>query len=148
MLRYFVHRVGNILRWGKKIYYQALGIRIGRRTMISLGAKLDIRRGTITIGEDCLITYGCLILSHDSAARMLDHEDDGAGFVQIGDNVFLGAYSVVLRNVRIGSNTVVGAGSIVTKDIPDGVVACGNPARVVKRLPLPYPRLSSKDHLA
>lgn len=54
--------------------------------------------------------------------------------VTIGDNVWIGGNSVILPGVRIGSNTVIGAGSVVTKDIPDWVVAAGNPCRVIRKI--------------
>lgn len=54
--------------------------------------------------------------------------------VTIGDNVWIGGNTVVLPGVHIGSNTVIGAGSVVTKDIPDWVVAAGNPCRVIKKI--------------
>jgi maltose O-acetyltransferase len=54
------------------------------------------------------------------------------GKVTIGDRTFIGANSVILPNVRIGDDVIIGAGSIVTHDIPDGVVAAGNPVRVIK----------------
>nr|WP_294494188.1 sugar O-acetyltransferase [uncultured Mediterraneibacter sp.] len=54
--------------------------------------------------------------------------------VTIGDNVWIGGNTVIMPGVHIGSNTVIGAGSIVTKDIPDWVVAAGNPCRVIKQI--------------
>lgn len=54
--------------------------------------------------------------------------------ITIGDNVWIGGNSVVLPGVHIGNNTVIGAGSVVTKDIPDWVVAAGNPCRVIKKI--------------
>ena len=54
--------------------------------------------------------------------------------VTIGDNVWIGGNTVILPGVHIGSNTVIGAGSVVTKDIPDWVVAAGNPCRVIKQI--------------
>lgn len=54
--------------------------------------------------------------------------------VTIGDNVWIGGNTVILPGVYIGSNTVIGAGSVVAKDIPDWVVAAGNPCRVVKQI--------------
>ncbi len=54
--------------------------------------------------------------------------------VHIGRNCWLGAGVVVLPGVTIGDNTVIGAGSIVTKDIPSGVVAVGNPCRVLREI--------------
>lgn len=54
--------------------------------------------------------------------------------VTIGDNVWIGAGSIILPGVHIGENTVIGAGSIVTKDIPANVVALGIPCRVVREI--------------
>ena len=54
--------------------------------------------------------------------------------IYIGDNVWIGAGSIILPGVRIGDNTVIGAGSVVTKDIPSNVVAVGNPCRVLREI--------------
>ena len=52
--------------------------------------------------------------------------------VRIGNNVWIGAGAVILPGITIGDDSVIGAGSIVTKDIPAGVVAVGNPCRVLR----------------
>ena len=54
--------------------------------------------------------------------------------VHIGKNCWLGAGAIILPGVTIGDNTVIGAGSVVTKDIPSGVVAVGNPCRVLREV--------------
>ena len=54
--------------------------------------------------------------------------------VTIGRNCWIGAGAVILPGVSIGDNTVIGAGSVVTKDIPAGVVAVGNPCRVLREV--------------
>ena len=54
--------------------------------------------------------------------------------VTIGSDVWVGGAAQILAGVRIGSRSVIGAGSIVTRDIPDGVVAVGNPCRVVREI--------------
>ena len=54
--------------------------------------------------------------------------------IHIGNNVWIGAHSVILPGVTIGENSVIGAGSIVTKDIPANVVAFGNPCRVIREI--------------
>lgn len=54
--------------------------------------------------------------------------------ITIGDNVWIGAGAIILPGVNIGNNTVIGAGAVVTKDIPDGVVAAGNPCRILKKI--------------
>ena len=63
-------------------------------------------------------------------ARGLQYNRD----VHIGDNVWIGTGVIILPGVHIGKNSVIGAGSMVTKDIPDNVVAFGNPCRVIRRI--------------
>jgi len=55
--------------------------------------------------------------------------------ITIGDNVWFGGGVIVLSGVTIGENVVIGAGSVVTKDIPSGVIAAGNPCKIIKKLP-------------
>ncbi|MFZ5920176.1 MAG: DapH/DapD/GlmU-related protein [Chloroflexota bacterium] len=52
--------------------------------------------------------------------------------IRVGDNVWIGANSIILPGVTIGSNSIIGAGSVVTRDIPENSVAAGSPARVIK----------------
>jgi len=52
----------------------------------------------------------------------------------IDENVFLGANTIVLKGVKIGKNSVIGAGSVVTRDIPENVIAAGNPCKIIKEL--------------
>ena len=54
--------------------------------------------------------------------------------VTIGDNVWIGGNTVINPGVTIGSNTVIGSGSVVIKDIPNGVVAAGNPCQVIREI--------------
>lgn len=138
LIRFLMHRTGNLLRRIKTTFYRLSGASIGKNTMISLGAKLDVRRGKIIIGDHCLITHGCYILSHDGAAHVLNPNDDGRGIVEIGDHVFIGVNSVILRNVKIGDHSIIAAGAVVNIDIPEGVVAAGNPIKIIKKLDKPY----------
>ena len=60
------------------------------------------------------------------------HEVIGSsGKVKIGNNVFVGANSTILKGVSIGNNVIIGANSLVNKEVPDNVVIAGNPARVI-----------------
>lgn len=138
------YHIGNAARFLLIKFYRLNGIKIGKNTMISLRAKIDTHRGEIIIGDNCLITSGVMILSHDGASRMIDPDDYGEGRVVIGNNVFIGVNSVILRNVNIGDNSVVGAGSIVSKDVPPCTVVAGNPVKVIKELKGPFPILN--DH--
>lgn len=54
--------------------------------------------------------------------------------ITIGDNVWIGGNSVILPGVTIGNNVVIGAGSVVTKDIPDNMIAAGNPCRIIREI--------------
>lgn len=54
--------------------------------------------------------------------------------ITIGDNVWVGGNSVILPGVHIGSNSVIAAGSVVTKDVPEWVVAGGNPCRIIRKI--------------
>ena len=68
-----------------------------------------------------------------------DHDARRAGWesaapITVGDNVWLAAGVIVCPGVTIGENSVIGAGSVVTRDVPEHVLAVGNPCRVVRRL--------------
>ena len=63
-------------------------------------------------------------------ARALQYNKD----IRIGNNVWIGAGTVIVPGVTIGDNSVIGAGSVVTRDIPENVVAVGNPCRVLREI--------------
>lgn len=91
----------------------------------------------ITIQNNVLIGINCTIIDHDGHQLAFDkrkQEDVISVPVFISENVFLGDNVTVLKGVTIGRNSVVGSGSIVTKDIPENVIAAGNPARVIRNL--------------
>ena len=133
IFRFSKHCGGNLLRFFFHSYLRASGIEIGKNTMISLGAKIDVRRGKVKIGNNCTITHGCVILSHDAAAARMG-QASSSGITIIENGVFIGVNSVVLPGIIIGANSIIGAGSIVTRNIGNNCVACGNPARVIKIL--------------
>lgn len=90
----------------------------------------------ITIGNKVKISLEVAILVHGLDYSVLRELHPGecfgsAGPVTIGDNVFIGMRSMLLKNTAIGNNCVIGAGSVVRGRIPDNSVAAGNPARVI-----------------
>lgn len=90
----------------------------------------------IYVGDNTMIAPNVILAS---AAHPLDPEERRKGYqynqpVHIGKNCWLGAGVIVVPGVSIGDDTVIGAGSVVTKDIPSGVVAVGNPCRVIKEI--------------
>ena len=86
----------------------------------------------ITIG--CSVRCGANTLITDGDWHTDDPRSGDSKPVYIGDNVWLGVDVVVLKGVKIGRNSVIGAGSVVTSDVPENVVAAGNPCRVVRGL--------------
>lgn len=84
----------------------------------------------ITIGDNVTMAPRVHILAHDASTKQfLGYTKIGR--VDIGNNVFIGAESVVLPGVTIGDNVIIGANSTVTHDIPANSVAVGSPARVI-----------------
>lgn len=63
----------------------------------------------------------------DKEHKYIDH----MGCIEIFDNVFVGGNSIICSNVKIGPNAIIGAGSVVTKDVPEGTIVAGNPAKVI-----------------
>ena len=110
-------------------------IRVGARTFANFGlVALDVAE--IVIGEDVQIGPNVQLLTpiHPLEAGPRRDKWEAAKPITIGDNVWLGGGVVVCPGVTIGADTVVGAGAVVTKDLPAGVLALGNPARVVREL--------------
>lgn len=90
----------------------------------------------VTFGNNVFIAPDCVF---STAGHPIDVEQRNQGLeiawpITVGDNVWIGANVTVIPGVTIGSNTVIGAGSVVTRDIPDGVVAAGNPCRVIRKV--------------
>jgi acetyltransferase-like isoleucine patch superfamily enzyme len=89
---------------------------------------------SIEIGDGVTVGANCTIADADfHALRGAAHLTRGTTApVVIEDDVFIGMWTLVLKGLRIGRGSVIGAGSVVTSDVPPGVIAAGNPARVVR----------------
>lgn len=138
--RYF--RYIFINRGSKVDYLRTLGMRIGSGCEImssipSFGSEPYL----ISIGDRCTISGGVLLITHDGSSRIYRNLVDGNdrfgnlyGRIEICDDVFVGAGSIVLPNVYIGHHSIVAAGSVVTRDVEPRTVVAGNPARVIGNL--------------
>jgi acetyltransferase-like isoleucine patch superfamily enzyme len=73
-----------------------------------------------------VVTFGAAVLAHDYV-NSRDRD------VRIGDECFIGAHAIILPGVTIGNNCIVAAASVVARDVPDGSLVAGNPARLVER---------------
>jgi maltose O-acetyltransferase len=111
------------------------GIRIGARTFVNFNCTM-LDGAPISIGDECLIASGVQLITatHPTEPGPRRGAWEQALPVTVGDGVWLGAGAIVCPGVSIGDNTVVGAGSVVTRDLPAGVVAYGNPARVAREV--------------
>ncbi|AHH96398.1 sugar O-acetyltransferase [Kutzneria viridogrisea] len=111
-------------------------ITLGRNSFLNYDAIL-MDCAPITIGDDVSIGPRAQLLTalHPVAEHDLRRERwESAAPISIGDNVWLGGGVIVCPGVRIGADTVVGAGSVVTRDLPERVLAAGNPCRVIRPL--------------
>lgn len=133
------------------------GIEIGRGGFLGRGTILSCKDGDIVLGDHANLGFHCEVFSGSSVrvgahalfaaqvylvggghefevqgAAVIDQPRTSRGIV-LGDNVWLGTGAKVLDGIRIGSHAVVGAGAVVTGDLPEGAIAAGVPARVLRR---------------
>ncbi len=115
-------------------------LRIGDHTFLGHNCAI-IANKEVIIGNHCLIAGGVRI--HDNDGHPTEPELRRLGEpaparsvkpVRIGDNVWVGSGSIILKGVTIGMNSIIGAGSVVTENIPPNCIATGNPAKVIKIL--------------
>ncbi len=109
----------------------SMGMTVGKNFKRLGGVILDPSHcHLIEIGDNVTMAPRVHILCHDASTKtFLNYTKIGR--VTIGDNVFIGAESVVLPGVTVGSNVIIGANSTVTHDIPDKTVVAGSPARAI-----------------
>lgn len=84
----------------------------------------------IEIGDNVTLAPRVHILAHDASTKK-HLKYTKIGKVRIGNNVFVGANSIILPNINIGDNVIIGAGSVITKDVLENSIVAGNPAKVI-----------------
>ncbi|AFQ45946.1 acyltransferase [Desulfosporosinus meridiei] len=116
----------------KKRIYNAMG----ENVMIQ-SRKIPLYGRLIRFHNNIMVASNVTFLTHDVTHNILnkafpDHKfTEKIGCIEIMDDVFIGANSTILYNVRIGPQAIVAAGSVVTKDVPENTIVGGNPARVI-----------------
>ncbi|MBP5466006.1 MAG: hypothetical protein J6Y43_00375, partial [Clostridia bacterium] len=92
--------------------------------------------GHIYVGDRVLFGPNVIVATanHPLYSKLRRQEMQYTRDVHIGENVWIGSGAIILPGVNIGKNTVIGAGSVVTRDIPENVLAVGNPCRVVREI--------------
>lgn len=115
---------------------------VGNKVYIQ-GRILPLYSELISLGDNVKIASRVNFITHSIIHSMLnsaeglsvgDKLQEQIGCIEIGNNVFIGAGSTILSNVKVGSNVIIAAGSMITKDIPSNSVVGGVPARVIEPL--------------
>lgn len=121
---------GNLVRG-----YKYKGMTIGRDCSI-YSTEFWSEAYLISIGNHVQITAGVKLFTHGGGWLFREKipDFDSFGKITIGDNVYIGNNAMILPGVVIGSNVLIAAGAIVTKNVPDGVVVAGNPARIIESI--------------
>jgi len=134
--------LGCWVKYGQKTFPKAsitIGdyCSIGEYNQITACNRIEIGNGLLT-GRFVIITDNSHGTLSETESRIAPQRRnlESKGEVFIGDNVWLGDKVSVLAGVHIGNNVIVGANSVVTKDIPDNCMAAGNPAIIIKILDL------------
>ena len=127
-LRSFIAGIIQSLRVGSA---RMKGYDIHQSVILERKIHLDrLYRGGIHIGEHSLIASGVTILSHDHCKRV-----DGQPLLSdtyIGKRCFIAVNATILPGVKIGDEVIVGAGSVVSKNVTSNVIVAGNPARIIR----------------
>lgn len=129
-------------RQQKCIFWVEGTLRIGDN--VGMSATAIICNHQITIGNNVVIGGNTVIYDTDFHTlepqirnnKSLDKLEAKKSPVLIGDNVFIGAHSTILKGVTLGNNAVIGACSVVTKDVPANEIWAGNPAKFIGRIPI------------
>lgn len=112
-------------------FYVKHGMKVGKNFNRQTGTRLDPSNcWLIEIGDDVIMGNKVQLIAHDFSIM---HHTGYARFgkIVIGDRVFIGANSTILMNVHVGDDVIIGAGSLVNKDVPEGCVVAGVPAKVI-----------------
>ena len=116
-------------------YARSLGVKIGKNCVVG-NAVWGSEPYLISLGDHVLLSFEVAFVTHDASHWCFKDEPGYEdvkqfGSIRVGNNVFIGCRSTILRGVTIGDNSIIGACSLVNKDIPAGEVWAGVPARYI-----------------
>lgn len=133
-------------------YLNKLGCVVGKGTRFMNFPVMD-EPYLVEIGEDCAFSTHVRFITHDGGVKVLNtlgffgnKKMDKMARIKIGNNCMVGTNSFIHGGVTIGNNCIIGACSVVTKDIPDGMVAAGIPAKVICTIEEYYEKNLSKGN--
>lgn len=130
--RYITKHAELFRHVGKELFYQPR-VFPSDPELISFGDNVNVAAGVVFINHD--IVHAVL----NKRIKLSDGNTDSSngsfrallGPIKIGDNVMIGARTIILPNVKVGDNVIIGAGSIIAKDIPSNSIVAGVPAKVI-----------------
>lgn len=112
-------------------------ITIGENTHINhLCGLWAGKQGIIKIGSNVLFGPGVYLVAANhryKKGQLISEQEGEQRFVEIGNDVWIGANAIVLPGVKVGQGSVIGAGAVVTSDVPPYSVVAGNPAKIIKK---------------
>jgi len=127
--------------WNTYAYFDLRGansqINIGDGVILNNNASFNADGATIDIGKGTVTGMNLSIMTSDGHGLSPETRHTGSFprlSVSIGEQVFIGDNVMIIKGVTIGNHSVIGAGSVVTSDIPENVIAAGNPCRVIRSL--------------
>lgn len=139
-----IHKGGKLLA-GNCQFYSGVRLEIGPKGTLLIGNGSYFNRNTLVvceerveIGKNCKIAWDVIIMDSD-LHPIDDHTPIVNKPVTIGDGVWIGCRSIILKGVTIGAGAVIAAGSVVTKNIPPKTVYGGSPAKLIAELKDPEP---------
>jgi len=125
--------LASIIRLLRIVKYKLRGYKIPFSVKVEGGVFLDkLYPAGIHIGENTLIARGATIFSHHHHIRV-DNNQPLLVDTYVGENCFIATDAIILPGVKIGDQVIVGAGSVVTKDVPSNTIVGGNPARIIRK---------------
>lgn len=119
------------------VYAKYLKVNIGENVRITGKPVFGSEPYLIFIGDNVTITDGVNFLTHDGGVGVLRKKHAGINVfnsIHIGCNVFIGTNTIIMPGVTVGDNVVIGAASLVSRDVPNDVVVAGVPAKIIKTL--------------
>ena len=116
-------------------FFRYKGIKIGKNCKIYSNI-LTGESYLITIGDNVTISNNVQFITHDnSIIKIAQQYTDTFGEIKIGENVFIGARTIILPGVKLNKNIIVGSGSVVTKSfLEENIIIAGNPAKKIRTI--------------
>ena len=141
-LKMLLYARGNAYRNAEYISKHKLFYHMGKGCYFH-PRKIPTEPQLISMGDNVWIASGVRFITHDMSGDMLKNAPQYKeafskiyspyymGKIEIGDNVMVGTDAVIMYHTKIGNNVIIAAGAVITKDVPDGSVVAGIPARIV-----------------